>query len=89
VTHTWPVEVQQSTGPRGGATVGLTAVELRALFNILSFAASGGVITEKPEREMAARLATQLESALGDLQRTRALRRYAASWCCDDRLNLP
>jgi hypothetical protein len=58
----------QKTSPQGGATVDLTAVELRSLFNILSFVASGGGTTEKPEREMAARLATQLEGALGDLQ---------------------
>jgi hypothetical protein len=65
--HPEPVEVRQSTGPPGGATIDLTAVELRALFNILSFVASGGVTTEKPERDMAARLRTQLQRALGEL----------------------
>jgi len=61
------VKVRQSTGAQGGATVDLTAVELRALVNILSFVASGGVTTERPEREMAARLRAELETALGEL----------------------
>jgi hypothetical protein len=59
------VEVRRSTGPQGGATIDLTAVELRALFNILSFVASGGETTDRPEREMAARLRAELELALG------------------------
>jgi hypothetical protein len=45
----------------------LTAAELRALLNILSFVASGGVTAEKPDRDMAARLATGLQRALGEL----------------------
>lgn len=58
------VDVRQSTGSQGGATIDLTADELRALFNILTFAASGGVTAERPEREMAARLRAGLETAL-------------------------
>jgi hypothetical protein len=65
--HPEPVKVRQSTDSQGGAIVDLTAVELRALVNILSFVASGGVITEKIEREMAARLRTQLATALPEL----------------------
>jgi hypothetical protein len=57
------VEVRQGAGPQGGATVELTAVELRALFNIVSFVASGGVATEKPERDMAARFQIYLQRA--------------------------
>jgi hypothetical protein len=48
------VEVLRNSGLQGGATVDLTAAELRALFNILSLVASGGAIAEKPERDMAA-----------------------------------
>jgi hypothetical protein len=69
--HPGPVEVRQGAGPQGGATVDLTVVELRALFSILSFVASGGVTAEKPERDMAARLRTQLERALGELPNPR------------------
>jgi hypothetical protein len=48
----------------GGATVDLSALELRALFNILNIVARGASSTEKPEREMAARLRDELETAL-------------------------
>jgi hypothetical protein len=44
----------------------LSAVEVRALFNILGLVAAGGALTEKPERDMAGRLQGELESALGD-----------------------
>jgi hypothetical protein len=42
----------------------LSADEERALFNILSFVAAGGSLTEKPERDMAARLKADLQKAL-------------------------
>ena len=44
----------------------MSAVEVRALYNILGLVAGGGVLAEKPEREMARRLQTELEKALGD-----------------------
>jgi hypothetical protein len=44
----------------------LSAVEVRALWNILGLVAAGGSLTEKPEREMARRLQAELETALGD-----------------------
>jgi hypothetical protein len=62
------VEVRQNSGPAGGATVDLTAVELRAIVNMLSLVASGGMTAEKPERDMAARLRAQLEQAQGELR---------------------
>jgi hypothetical protein len=60
------VEVRPNTSPAGGAAVQLSAVEVRALYNILGLVAGGGMLTEKPEREMARRLQTELEKALGD-----------------------
>ena len=47
--HPEPVDVRQNTGPLGGATVDLTAAELRTLVNILGFVAAGGVTAEKAE----------------------------------------
>jgi hypothetical protein len=64
--HAQVVEVRPDTGPAGGAAVHLSAVEVRALWNILGLVAAGGSLTEKPEREMARRLQTELETALGD-----------------------
>ena len=64
--HARLVEVRPDTGPTGGAAVQLSAVEVRALWNILGLVAAGGSLTEKPEREMARRLQTALETALGD-----------------------
>jgi hypothetical protein len=60
------VQVRPNADAAGGATVQLSAVEVRALVNILNFVAGGGSIAEKPERDMAARLEAQLEVALGD-----------------------
>lgn len=57
--------VRPDAGPSGGATVRLSAAEVRALFNILGLAAAGGTLTEKPERDMAGRLQAELETALG------------------------
>ena len=59
------MEVLHSSGPQVGATIKLAPVELLALFNILGDVASGA-IAEKPERDMAARLRAQLDSALGE-----------------------
>jgi hypothetical protein len=60
---------ERLAGPaEGGATIALTAVELRALFNLLSFVATGGATTETPDRQMAARLRARLETALGEAQ---------------------
>jgi len=71
-------EARQSPGPPGGATVDLTAGEVRALFNILSFVASGGATAERPEREMAARIRARLERALGGLPAPPRCRRRPA-----------
>ena len=60
------VQVRPNADAAGGATVQLSAVEVRALFNILNFVARGGSIAEKPDRDMAARLQAQIEVALGD-----------------------
>ena len=60
------VQVRPNAERPGGATVQLSAVEVRALFAILNFVARGGSIAEKPDRDMAARLQAQLEVALGD-----------------------
>jgi hypothetical protein len=60
------MDVRPDAGPSGGATVRLSAVEVRALFNILGLVAAGGSLTEKPERDMAGRLQGELERALGD-----------------------
>lgn len=60
------VQVRANAAATGGATVQLSAVEVRALFNILNLVARGGSMAEKPYRDMAARLQTQLEVALGD-----------------------
>jgi hypothetical protein len=60
------VQVRPTADTLGGAAVQLSAVEVRALFAILNFVASGGSIAEKPDRDMAARLQAQLEVALGD-----------------------
>ncbi len=64
--HARLVEVRPDTGPAGGATVHLSAAEVRALWNVLGLVAAGGSLTDKPEREMARRLQTELEAALGD-----------------------
>jgi hypothetical protein len=64
--HARPVEVRPDAGPTGGAAVQLSAVEVRALWNILGLVAAGGSLTEKPEREMTRRLQAALETALGD-----------------------
>jgi hypothetical protein len=60
------MEVRPDAGPSGGATVRLSAAEVRALFNILGSAAAGRSLPEKPEREMARRLQAELQTALGD-----------------------
>jgi len=60
------MDVRPDTGPSGGATVRLSAVEVRALVNILCLVAAGETLTEKPERDMARRLQAELETALGD-----------------------
>ena len=64
--HARFMDVRPDAGPSGGATVGLSAVEVRALVNILGLVAAGGSLTEKPERDMARRLQAELETALGD-----------------------
>jgi hypothetical protein len=58
--HARLVVVGPDAGPAGGAAVHLSAVEVRALWNILGLVAAGGSLTEKPEREMARRLQTEL-----------------------------
>jgi hypothetical protein len=58
--HARLVEVRPDTGPADGAAVHLSAVEVRALWNILGLVAAGGSLTEKPEREMARRLQAEL-----------------------------
>jgi hypothetical protein len=60
------VQVRPNSDALGGATLQLSAVEVRALFAILNFVAIGGSIAEKPDRDMAVRLQAQLEVALGD-----------------------
>jgi hypothetical protein len=60
------VQVRPNADPVGGAAVQLSAVEVRALFNILNFVARGGSVAERPDRDTAARLQAQLEVALGD-----------------------
>jgi hypothetical protein len=62
--HAQLVEVRLNAAPVGSATIELSADEVRALFNILSFVAAGGSLTEKPERDMAARLRADLQKAL-------------------------
>jgi hypothetical protein len=48
------VQVRPNADAAGGATVQLSAVEVRALFNILNFVAREGSIAKKPGRDMAA-----------------------------------
>jgi len=46
--------------------VDLSGAGVRALFGILSLAATGVVLIEKPERDMAARMRAELEVALDE-----------------------
>jgi hypothetical protein len=64
--HARFMDVRPDAGSSGGATVRLSAVEVRALVNILGLVAAGGSPTEKLERDMAMRLQAELETALGD-----------------------
>jgi hypothetical protein len=64
--HARFMDVRPDAGSSSGATVRLSAVEVRALVNILGLVAAGGSPTEKPERDMAMRLQAELETALGD-----------------------
>jgi len=60
------MDVRPDPDPSRGATVSLSAAEVRALFNILGLVAAGRPLTEKPERDTARRSQAQLQTALGD-----------------------
>jgi len=59
------VQICPNADSAGGATVQLSAIEVRALFNSLNFVARGGSKAEKPDRDMAAPLRAQIDVALG------------------------
>ena len=62
--HPRLVNIRPTADPIGEATVDLSALEVRALFDFLNIVARGVSLTEKPERDMAALLRDEVETAL-------------------------